>query len=141
MQPMSAVNNPNPNVARSRQFTAQSVLHCYCHFRQLRAGQGTARSANCYLRCSYAYGETALQTVFANAPAQLRLHIACRSVNSMTPCCTLGSKLFTRKHNLHFAPHSHSCRHISHISPTRRGIADIAASTSESTRLTSSTSA
>ena len=45
------------------------------------------------------------------------------------PLCTLGSKSFTRKHNLHCAPHSHSCRHTSHVAPTPRGIADIAAST------------
>lgn len=73
-------------------------------FRQLRAGQGTEGSRDCRASIASAYAETALQTVFGNAPALLRLQTACRSVNSTTPRCTLGSKLFTRKHNRHYAP-------------------------------------
>ena len=38
-------------------------------FRQLRAGQGTEGSRDCRASIASAYGETALQTVFANAPS------------------------------------------------------------------------
>ena len=65
-----------------------------CHFRQLRAGQGTVGSRDCRASVASAYGETALQTVFANAPSPFGDILSFAKVLAK-PLCTLGSKLLS----------------------------------------------
>lgn len=123
-------------MSRSRQFTAQSVLHGDCHFRQLRAGQGTEGSRDCRTPVASAYGETALQTVFANAPSHsgntLSFAKALRYPSvRLAPSCLSES-------TISIAPLTHAVADtLCHISPTHRGLPTLSHQTPYTNRLTS----